>query len=136
MKFLKELATFSTIPPTGIDPPDNTTARLTDTQKSVLLGVYAAPTPELAYESTIGSDNVAQAAQILRSMGLITIDSVGSRAGVTDDGQQSLTNINLIDDMGELTDEGQQTLDQHSNVKSEFQDATESVNYPILQKLI
>ncbi len=134
MKFLQELTAFSTAQPIGANSA--TTARLTDTQKSVLISIYAAPTPELAYNATTGSENVSQAAQQLRSMGLINIDTNGSRAGVTDDGQESLSNNNLIDDTGQVTDEGQQMLDQQNSVKDEFQDATESVAYPILKTLI
>lgn len=135
MKFLQELTAFSSVPPMGDDSPA-ASVRLTDTQKSVLLGVYAAPTPELAYEATTGSENVSQAAQLLRSMGLINVDSEGSRAGVTDNGQTALANVNLIDDTGELTDEGQQLLDQQNQIKAEFQNATEAVKYSVLRKLI
>lgn len=134
MKFLQELTAFSTMPPMGGNAA--TTARLTDTQKSVLLGIYAAPTPELAYEATTGSENVSQAAQQLRSMGLINIDTNGARAGVTDAGQEALANNNLIDDTGQVTDEGQEMLDQQNAVKDEFKDATEAVAYPVLKTLI
>lgn len=134
MKFLQELTAFSTAPPMGGNAASST--RLTDTQKSVLLGIYAAPTPEMAYEVTTGSDNVSQAAQQLRGMGLINVDSSGARAGVTDGGQEALVNNNLIDDTGQVTDEGQQVLSQEAQVKDEFQDATESVAYPILKALI
>lgn len=134
MKFFQKLVSLNEAPL----PPQDTgpTARLTDTQKSVLLGIYAAPTPEMAYDSTTGSENVAQAKNQLRSMGLINVDDRGHRAGVTDEGQQALANNNLIDDMGQLTDEGQQTLDQQTQVKDEFENATESVAFGRLQKLI
>lgn len=134
MKFLQELTAFSTASALGAE--SQTTVRLTNTQKSVLLGIYAAATPEMAYEVTTGSENVSQAAQQLRSMGLINIDSSGARAGVTDAGQEALANNNLIDDTGQVTEEGQQMLDQQNQVKDEFQDATESVAYPVLKALI
>lgn len=134
MKFLQEINAFSTLSPIGGN--DATSVRLTNTQKSVLLGIYAAPTPELAYDATIGSENVAQAGKQLRSMGLINIDSNNSRAGVTDVGQEVLGNNNLIDDTGQVTEEGQQILDQQNTIKDEFQDATESVAYSILKTLI
>lgn len=132
MKFLQELTAFSTAPVLG----DNTTSRLTNTQKSVLLSIYTAATPEMAYEAMTGSDNVAQAGQQLRSMGLINVDSSGSRAGVTDTGQEALTNNNLVDDTGQVTEEGQQMVDQQTQVKADFENATESVAYPILRNLI
>lgn len=135
MKFLQELTAFSTMPPMGGNAASST-ARLTDTQKSVLLSIYAAPTPELAYEATTGSENVSQAAQQLRSMGLINIDTNGARAGVTDAGQEALANNNLVDETGQVTEEGQEVLDQQNAVKDEFQDATEAVAYPVLKTLI
>ncbi len=128
MKFIRELAAFNNA--------SGANARLTETQKSVLLSIYAAPTPETAYDATTGSENVTQARQQLRSMGLVAVDDSTSRAGVTDEGQQALANTNLIDDTGQVTEEGQQVLDQQTQVKTDFENATESVGYPILQKLI
>lgn len=130
MKFLKELFAFQTAPPMGA------TARLTDTQKTVLLGIYTAPTPEMAYETMTGSENVTEAGKQLRNMGLINVDSNGGRAGITDRGQETLANNNLIDDTGQMTEEGQKVIDQQQAVKTEFEDATEAVAYPVLKKLI
>lgn len=108
--------------------------RLTTTQKSVLLSIYAAPTPETAYDATTGADNAAASKQSLRTLGLIVVDDVNGRAGVTDKGQEALANNNLIDDVGQLTDEGQKVLDQSEAVKADFENATES--FSILKKLI
>lgn len=102
------------------------TTRLTDTQRSVLVGIYAAPTPETAYSVTTGAQNVVQAKDQLRRLGLITVNDSNASAGVTDAGQQALGNYNLIDDTGEVTDEGSKILDQISNLKAEFKYATES----------
>lgn len=128
MKFIQELA--------GFVPQGQTNVRLTDTQKSVLLSIYAAPTPETAYDTTTGSENVSQARNQLRSMGLVAVDDNSNRAGVTDEGQTALANNNLIDDTGQLTDEGQQVLSQQTAIKDEFENATESVAYPVLRTLI
>jgi hypothetical protein len=128
MKFLQEMA--------ALYSSAGANARLTDTQKSVLLGIYAAPTPETAYDATIGAENVTQARQQLRGMKLIVIDDSTSRAGVTDEGQTALANNNLIDDMGQLTDQGQEVLGQQKSVKDDFENATESVAYPVLRTLI
>ena len=128
MKFIQELA--------GFVPQGQTNVRLTDTQKSVLLSIYAAPTPETAYDTTTGSENVSQARNQLRSMGLVAVDDNSNRAGVTDEGQTARANNNLIDDTGQLTDEGQQVLSQQTAVKDEFENATESVAYPVLRTLI
>lgn len=132
MKFLQELFAFSTVPAEG----ETNVPRLTLTQKSVLVGIYAAATPELAFEAMTGSQNVFEAGKQLRSLGLISIDVDDARAGVTDAGQEALANNNLVDDMGELTEEGQNLLSQHNQIKSEFENATESVAFPILKNLI
>lgn len=124
MKLLKELAAI------------NSAVRLTDTQKSVLVSIYAAPTAETAYDTTTGSENVIQARQQLRGMGLINVDDSGQRAGITDAGQEMLVNNNLIDETGQLTDEGTGMVDQTDTVKSEFKNATESVTFSVLKTLI
>lgn len=129
MKFLKELLGMS-------QPQEASAVRLTDTQKSVLISIYAAPTPETAYDTTTGSENVTLARQQLRSLGLIAVDDGASRAGVTDAGQEALTNNNLIDDMGQLTDEGTKTLEREQAIKDEFENATESLKYSVLRGLI
>ncbi|QDJ96403.1 hypothetical protein Xoosp13_217 [Xanthomonas phage Xoo-sp13] len=69
-------------------------------------------------------------------MGLVNIDDTGKRAGVTDAGQETLVNNNLIDDTGQLTDEGTSMIDQTDTVKDEFKNATESVKYSVLKTLI
>ena len=69
-------------------------------------------------------------------MGFVAVDDNSNRAGVTDEGQTALADNNLIDDTGQLTDEGQQVLSQQTAIKDEFENATESVAYPVLRTLI
>lgn len=139
MKFLLELSAMSDqLAMNTINGKNSsaTNSRLTNTQKSVLLSIYAAPTPETAYDTTTGSENVTQARQQLRSLGLINVDDNNSRAGVTDTGQETLVNNNLIDDTGQLTEEGQQLLDQENKIKDDFENATEAVTFSVLKTLI
>lgn len=89
---------------------DGAQARLTDTQKIVLTNIYAAPTPETAYDSVTGHQNLVVARNQLRSMNLVVVDDTDSRAGITDEGYTALSNNNLIDDIGELTEEGNSLL--------------------------
>lgn len=130
MKFLRELNSMASVAP-SVEAP-----RLTFTQKCVLAAIYAAPTPELAYDAMTGSDNVSEAGKQLRGMGLIMVDSIAGRAGVTDSGQTMLANNNLIDDIGELTEEGQKCVEEHKRIKVEFENATESVAFSVLKDLI
>lgn len=125
MKLIKEIASMS---PAAV--------RLTDTQKLVLVSIFSAPTAETAYDTTTGSQNFIQARQQLRSLGLITVDETASRAGVSDVGQEVLSNNNLIDDMGQLTDEGSALIDTIDSSKKEFTMATEARTFDILKQLI
>lgn len=129
MKFLSRLIQEAV-------PVGPTAVRLTDTQKNVLVSVYAAATPELAYNYTIGAENVVQAREQLHNMGLISINDAQARAGITDEGQTALANVNYIDDVGQLTDEGDAALAQQDAIRREFESATESVQYGILKQLI
>lgn len=107
MNFIKMLMNHKTEKQT--DLLENT-IRLTDTQKAVLLKVFVAPTPELGYDATVGSENIRQAAISLREFGMIMLDDVNSQAGVTDEGQTELQNNSLLDDMGTISPEGEQFL--------------------------
>lgn len=126
MKLLQELINQTS--------SDKASVRLTDTQKSVLLGIYVAPTQETAYDVTTGSENVHNAKIQLRKLELITVDDASTRAAVTDDGQVALSNNNLIDDMGEVTEVGNEVLARIDDIKAEFNYATES--YITLKALI
>lgn len=130
MKFLKELLKRSETPVV------ENAVRLTNTQKAVLLSIYAAPTPELAYDTTTGAENVRQAAIQLRNFGMIHLDSENNRAGVTDEGQTALQNNSLIDDIGEVTEEGEEMLAFTTTAEEEFENAMESADYHRLARFI
>ncbi|WAX21731.1 hypothetical protein [Stenotrophomonas phage RAS14] len=106
-------------------------ARLTDTQKLVLVNVYAAATPEMAYDTVAGAPNTVAARNQLRSAGLIVVDDQNSRAGVTDQGQEALVNNNLIDESGQLTEEGNNLLQNTQQDKRMFTNE----GYKIIDKL-
>lgn len=106
-------------------------ARLTDTQKLVLVNVYAAATPEMAYDTVTGAPNTVAARNQLRSAGLIVVDDQNSRAGVTDQGQEALVNNNLIDESGQLTEEGNNLLQNTQQDKRMFTNE----GYKIIDKL-
>lgn len=97
--------------------------RLTNTQKEVLLSIYVAPTPELAFDATTGEVNVRQAALQLREFGMVNIDEDENRAGVTDEGQTELQNNSLIDDLGEVTPEGERVLGTNQPQDNTFESA-------------
>lgn len=105
--------------------------RLTDTQKLVLVNVYAAATPEMAYDTVTGAPNLVAARNQLRASGLIVVDDQSSRAGITDQGQVALSNNNLIDDTGQLTEEGNTLLQSTQQEKRMYTNE----GYKIIDKL-
>lgn len=96
---------------------------LTDTQKIVLSTVYAAPTPQVAYESTIGAKNVIIARDTLRSLGLLVVSDSKGMARCTSQGEAALENIAAIDEMGELTDYGSELASKIEDVKRTFNES-------------
>lgn len=88
----------------------NPTIHLSDTQKSVLATVKAAPTPQLGFEALMKSpedidDNVTAARDTLADLGLITLGD--GTIELTDEGEQVMQDENLTDETGELTPDGQ-----------------------------
>lgn len=109
MKILQELADAGTV--------------LTDTQKIVLTSVYAAATPQVAYESTIGAQNVVNARDTLRRLGLLAVSDSQGMARCTSEGEIALENIAAIDEMGELTDYGNELAGKIETIKLVFNES-------------
>lgn len=83
---------------------DQTLVRLTSIQKAVLIVVYTAQTPQLAYDAIAGNEYVVYAKQFLENNGFITVGGGGIK--VTGNGYESLIQNGLIDDSGSPTEEG------------------------------
>lgn len=81
-----------------------TSIRLSETQKTLMCQIIAAPTEELAYEASEDGTNIMAARDQLEKLGLI--DWEEGSASVTDNGMEVLKDEALVDDMGELTEEG------------------------------
>ena len=81
-----------------------TSIRLSETQKTLMCQIVAAPTEELAYEASEDGTNIVAARDQLEQLGLIEWEE-GS-ASITDNGMEVLKDEALIDDMGELSEEG------------------------------
>lgn len=109
MKLLQELANAGTV--------------FTDTQKIVLSAIYAAPTAQVAYESTIGAENVINARDTLRRLGLVAVSSSQGMAKCTADGEIALENIAAIDEMGELTEFGLELASKLEDLKLSFNES-------------
>lgn len=88
------------------------TVSLTNTQQGCLIVIKMSATPEVAYESTNGSDQTVYARKALRTLGLVQIG--GNKTALTQTGQQVLLNYNLTDETGQLTDRGTQVLDNYN----------------------
>lgn len=91
MKLLQEVNTLTSI-------------RLSETQKTVMCRIIAAPTEELAYEQVSDGTNIVAARDQLTDLGLITW-SEGTAAN-TESGMQVLKDEALVDETGELTETG------------------------------
>lgn len=80
------------------------TVSLTDTQQGVLIAIRVAPTPEVAFQTTNGAQALVVARQQLRSLGLIKI--AGNKTALSPNGEQAVTNYNLVDETGQMTERG------------------------------
>lgn len=87
------------------------TVNLTNTQQGVLIDMAISPTPEVAYETTNGSEQTVSARNTLRTLGLIKVGS--NRAILTNNGHRAIVNFNLVDDAKQLTTRGQAVYDAY-----------------------
>lgn len=95
MKLLQEI----------IDP---NTVNLTVNQQGVLVIIKTSATPEVAYESTNGTEKSVYARNSLRMLGLIKLGI--NKAVLTQTGEQVLLNYNLSDETGQLTERGKTVI--------------------------
>lgn len=88
------------------------TVQLTNAQQGVLITIKLSPTPEVAYQSTNGAQQIVYARNALRMLGLLRVGD--NKTVLTDSGNQSLINYNLVDDTGQLTQRGQQIMSTYN----------------------
>ena len=82
-----------------------TSIRLSETQKTLMCQITAAPTEELAYEASENGTNIVAARDQLEKLGLLVWEE-GS-ASITDAGTEVMKDEALLDqDSGELTELG------------------------------
>lgn len=91
------------------------TVNLTNAQQGVLITIKLSPTPEVAYQSTNGAQQLVYARNTLRMLGLLRVGD--NKTVLTDSGSQVLINYNLVDETGQLTQRGQQIM---SNFNKQF----------------
>lgn len=97
---------------------DPNIVRLTDTQKAVLLSIFSAQTPELAYESTTGNMSVTNARDYLLKMGLVIAGT--GQLKTTGAGSDVLEDSGLLDQSGEVTENGTKMIDAFNDQKRKF----------------
>lgn len=97
---------------------DPTIVRLTDTQKAVLLSIFSAQTPELAYESTTGNISVTNARDYLLKTGLVI--AAPGQLKATGSGSDVLEDSGLLDPSGEVTEDGTKLMDAFNEQKRKF----------------
>lgn len=93
---------------------------LTDTEKALIASISIAPSPEMAYNEATGARNGVAAAEKLRRLGFITIDTENNTVHLTSRGRDILTSENLTDELGELTDRGQELVANFHDDKDEW----------------
>ena len=86
--------------------------RLTSTQQAVLLLVFVAQTPELAYAELVGTVYTTTAAEFLIRAGLV--QSGGGQATATSAGFDYLISAGLITAPDVVTDEGNAVIDAYN----------------------
>lgn len=109
------------------------TAILNDTQKAVLIITHISPTPQVAYDNTVPSENLAAARDSLVKMQALRLGE--NTLEMTSRGQNMLKYHNLVDEMGELTDEANEILQDSQTVGQSFNDQTIRERFSFLSKL-
>ena len=110
---------------------DPTFLRLSNIQKAVLTAIFAAQTPELAYEAALGSDATILARDFLIKNMLITIDD--NRISITGTGSDILEINGLMDESGTISETGKKLVDGLTIHKQQF--AESLIPYRTLKKL-
>lgn len=95
--------------------------RLTDTQKAVLLTIFSAQTPQLAFEAATGSEHIIQSREFLSKNSLIVVSSDGAK--ITGSGFEALIANGLIDEMEQVTELGQKLLEWFEAEKRELMES-------------
>ena len=103
------------------------TVILNDTQKAVLLITHIAPTPKVAFENSVVSQNLAKAQDGLIKLNMLHV--VNNEQRLTDSGEEMLKHHNLVDEMGELTDDANEILERVSDVSDTFNNVTEEFKF-------
>lgn len=86
-----------------------TNVHLSDAQKLVMAKIKASANANVAAEQVRNSPNMASAQKTLSKLGLVAVDDTG--ATITDKGNKTMTDENLIDSSGALTPDGQKFAD-------------------------
>lgn len=93
--------------------------RLTDIQKAVLLTIFVAETPGVAYEASSGDIYITYARDYLRKAGLIEISGIEAKVTVT--GYEVLISNGLVQQgSDELTERGTELMSWFEQEKQEL----------------
>lgn len=101
-----------------IDPSQ---IRLSNTQKAVLVSIYSAQTPELAYEAATGSEAITSAKDFL--LRHLLIREGNGQLATTSEGLEVLENNGLVDETGEITENGKKLIEALNVHRQEFMES-------------
>jgi len=95
----------------------NAPAQLNSTQKGILATIAGSASPEMAFETTSGAEPLNAQRVILQRLGLVVIG--GNTVTLTPNGQQALTDSNIVSETGEMTEEGERLMDMVASLRQQ-----------------
>lgn len=108
-------------------------ASLSELQRLVLSAIAASPSPEMAYQTTVGAENIVTTRRSLRSMGLIAVSDAEKKAAVTQAGDDVMLAAGLIDETGAFSEEASGSIEKLEQIKDEFNESMKP--YSFISKL-
>ena len=100
---------------------DASLLRLTNTQKAVLVSVFMAQTPALAYESTIGNEYITTSTDFLLFNALIGKSDDG--VVITNKGYDVLLSNGLVDESGQPTEMAQTLMTEFEKENQQIRES-------------
>jgi hypothetical protein len=107
---------------------------LTHIQKGVLAVIYNSPTPQMAFQSTIGDESLVLARNLLERLGLVKVTN--NQAILTPDGELAVRANNLVDETGKLSDDGAEVVDWITGNKIAPKKVSEASEFALLKGFI
>lgn len=93
---------------------------LTSTETALIASIAISPTPQMAYDTSVGTRKAVAARKNLERFGFVRVNEEARELTLTEKGEQVLVSQNLVDDVGELTERGEQLVAQFRENNEEW----------------